>query len=63
MGRIVDDLQLLADAQQPDFLRPTWIDLEPFTNELLAKAAAHGVLAPGWSTRPPTPRRSSTATA
>ena len=40
MGRIVDDLQLLADAQQPDFLRPTWIDLEPFTNELLAKAAA-----------------------
>ncbi len=40
MGRIVDDLQLLADAQQHDFLRPTWIDLEPFTNELLAKAAA-----------------------
>jgi signal transduction histidine kinase len=40
MGRIVDDLQLLADAEQPDFLRRTWIDLEPFTNELLAKAAA-----------------------
>ena len=40
MGRIVDDLQLLADAQQPDFLRPTWFDLEPYTNELLAKAAA-----------------------
>ncbi len=40
MARIVDDLQLLADAQQPDFLRPTWIDMEPFTNELIAKAAA-----------------------
>jgi two-component system, OmpR family, sensor kinase len=40
MGRIVDDLQLLADAEQPDFLRPTWFDLEPFTSELLAKAAA-----------------------
>jgi two-component system, OmpR family, sensor kinase len=40
MGRIVDDLQLLADAEQPDFLRPTWFDFEPFTSELLAKAAA-----------------------
>ena len=40
MGRIVDDLQLLADAEQPDFLRPTWFELEPLTHELAAKAAA-----------------------
>jgi two-component system, OmpR family, sensor kinase len=40
MGRIVDDLQLLADAEQPDFLRPTTFQLEPFTHELAAKAAA-----------------------
>ena len=40
MGRIVDDLQLLADAEQPDFLRPTWFQLEPFTHELVAQAAA-----------------------
>jgi two-component system OmpR family sensor kinase len=40
MARIVDDLQLLADAEQPDFLRPEWIDLDSFTRELLAKASA-----------------------
>jgi two-component system, OmpR family, sensor kinase len=40
MGRIVDDLQLLADAEQPDFLRPTMVQLEPLTHELIAKAAA-----------------------
>lgn len=43
MGRIVDDLQLLADAEQPDFLRPTTFQLEPFTHELAAKAAALAV--------------------
>jgi two-component system, OmpR family, sensor kinase len=42
MGRIVDDLQLLADAEQPDFLQPESISLEAFTRELLAKASALG---------------------
>ena len=40
MARIVDELQLLADAEQPDFLRPEWIDLEIFGHELTAKASA-----------------------
>lgn len=40
MGRIVDDLQLLADAEQLDFLRPEWIDLDLFGHELTAKASA-----------------------
>jgi len=40
MARIVDDLQLLADAEQPGFLRPEWIDASSFTAELLAKARA-----------------------
>jgi signal transduction histidine kinase len=42
MARIVDDLQLLADAEQPGFLRPEWIDLGSFTRELLAKVSALG---------------------
>jgi signal transduction histidine kinase len=40
MARIVDDLQLLADAQQPDFVRPEPIDLRTFVRELVAKASA-----------------------
>jgi two-component system, OmpR family, sensor kinase len=40
MARIVDDLQVLADAQQPDFLRPERIELAFFTDELAAKASA-----------------------
>jgi two-component system, OmpR family, sensor kinase len=40
MGRMVTDLQMLADAEQPDFLRPEWIDLGLFTEELIAKASA-----------------------
>jgi two-component system OmpR family sensor kinase len=40
MGRIVDDLQVLAEAEQPDFLRREWIDLHLFTHELVAKASA-----------------------
>jgi signal transduction histidine kinase len=40
MGRVVDDLQLLADVAQPDFIRPEEIDLEPFTKELVTKASA-----------------------
>ena len=42
MGRIVDDLQLLADSEQPDFLQAENIDLASFTQELLAKASALG---------------------
>jgi signal transduction histidine kinase len=40
MGTIVDDLKLLAEADQPGFLRLEWIDLEVFTQELHAKASA-----------------------
>jgi two-component system OmpR family sensor kinase len=43
MGRMVDDLQLLAESEQPDFLQVEWIDLELFAHELTAKA---GALAP-----------------
>jgi signal transduction histidine kinase len=47
MGRIVDDLQVLAEAGQPDFLQPDWTDLGMFTDELASKASA---LAPrDWS--------------
>jgi two-component system OmpR family sensor kinase len=38
MGRMVDHLELLAEARQPGFLRPEWIDLALFTHELVAKA-------------------------
>ena len=40
MGTIVDDLRLLAEADQPGFLRLEWIDLEAFTQELHSKASA-----------------------
>ena len=40
MARIVDDLQVLAEADQPDFLRTEWIDIELFAHELTAKASA-----------------------
>jgi two-component system OmpR family sensor kinase len=40
MGRIVDDLQLLADTEQPDFLQPAWVDAALFSHELTAKASA-----------------------
>jgi len=39
MGRLVNDLLLLAKAQRPDFLQPESIDLHEFTHELFAKAA------------------------
>jgi two-component system, OmpR family, sensor kinase len=42
MGRIVDQLSVLAEAEQPDFLRPEWIDLELFSHELVASASALG---------------------
>jgi two-component system OmpR family sensor kinase len=56
MARIVDALELLAEAERADFVRPEPIDLELFTHELIAGAgtlgarewklddAAHGVL-------------------
>jgi signal transduction histidine kinase len=40
MSRVVDDLSLLAEVEQPDFVQPELIDLEPFTHELVAKAGA-----------------------
>jgi two-component system, OmpR family, sensor kinase len=40
IGRIVDDLQLLAEVDQPDFLRADWIDIGMLTDELIAKASA-----------------------
>lgn len=39
MGRIVDDLQGLAEAEHPDFLRPEPIDLDLLAHDLVAKAA------------------------
>ena len=42
MGRIVADLQVLADVDQPDFLRPALVDLRAFTRELDAKVAMLG---------------------
>jgi two-component system OmpR family sensor kinase len=40
MGRIVDDLRLLAEADQPGFLHLDWIDLGALTVELASKASA-----------------------
>ena len=40
MGRIVDDLQLLAEVEQPDFLRVKEIDAGSFAHDLAAKASA-----------------------
>jgi two-component system, OmpR family, sensor kinase len=40
MARFVDDLLLLAKAEQADFLRPGPLDLDVLTDELYAKAKA-----------------------
>ena len=40
MARIVDDLLVLARAEQPDFLRREPVDLDVITGDLAAKAAA-----------------------
>ena len=40
MGAIVDDLKLLADVEQPGFLRMERIELESFVQELLSKGRA-----------------------
>lgn len=42
MARIVDDLLLLAKAEQPDFIRTEPTELSDFTTELLVKASALG---------------------
>jgi two-component system, OmpR family, sensor kinase len=40
MSRIVDDLKLLADVEQPGFLRLERIELDAFTQELVSKGGA-----------------------
>jgi two-component system, OmpR family, sensor kinase len=40
MARFVDDLLLLAKAEQADFLRPSPLDLDVLTDEMFAKAKA-----------------------
>jgi len=42
MARIVDDLLVLAKAEQPDFVHPEPIELSDVTTELLVKARALG---------------------
>jgi signal transduction histidine kinase len=42
MGRIVDDLLLLAKAEQPDFVQAEEVELSDLTTELLVKATALG---------------------
>jgi two-component system OmpR family sensor kinase len=46
MSRIVDELKLLADVEQPGFLRSEWIDVEAFTHELVSKGTA--LASRGW---------------
>ena len=40
MSRFVDDLLLLAHAEQPDFVQPADVDLDALTEDLMAKASA-----------------------
>nr|WP_246257661.1 sensor histidine kinase [Amycolatopsis anabasis] len=40
MARIVDDLLLLAKAEQPDFLRCQWVSVPELTSDIEAKARA-----------------------
>jgi two-component system, OmpR family, sensor kinase len=40
MSRLVDDLQLLADSEQPDFLQSEAFDVAAYTDDLVAKARA-----------------------
>ena len=39
MGRLVNDLLLLAKANRPDFLQPETLDLDDLTHELFTKAS------------------------
>ncbi len=38
MSRLVDDLIMLARAERPDFLRPSFVDVSALTDEVLDKA-------------------------
>jgi signal transduction histidine kinase len=40
MGRIVDELQLLAEAEQPDFLLRETVRLQPFAHQLITKVSS-----------------------
>jgi two-component system, OmpR family, sensor kinase len=42
MARLVDDLEVLADAEQPDFLQQEPFDLATFTGDLIEEARALG---------------------
>jgi two-component system, OmpR family, sensor kinase len=42
MGRLVDDLQSLVEAEGPDFLHPASVDAALIAHELVAKASALG---------------------
>jgi signal transduction histidine kinase len=42
MSRMVDDLQLLAESEQPDFVQRSALDLALIAHELVAKASALG---------------------
>jgi len=46
MNRFVNDLLLLMRAERPNFLRSSAVDLEPFTQELFAKA--RGLASRNW---------------
>ena len=43
MSRFVDDLLLLAQAEQADFSRAGDVDLDALTEELMAKASARAI--------------------
>jgi two-component system OmpR family sensor kinase len=40
IARMIGDLELLAEAERPDFLQPESIDVTLFAHELVAKASA-----------------------
>jgi signal transduction histidine kinase len=42
MGRLVDDLQSLVEAEGPDFLQPETVDADALAHELVTKASALG---------------------
>jgi signal transduction histidine kinase len=42
MHRLVDDLVLLAKAERPDFIRPTTVELDRLTDEVIDKARPLG---------------------
>lgn len=40
IARMIDDLELLAEAERPEFLQLDWIDLTLFAHDLVAEAGA-----------------------